>query len=65
MDQPFFYRCLLATCISMCRAETLGADFALSVKAFDALRLLLHFDQESATGPPPLQRWLILRQSAT
>ena len=24
--------------------------------------LLLHFDQESATGPPPLQRWLILRQ---
>jgi hypothetical protein len=38
VDRNFYYRCLLAVSKNKCREGTLGADFAASVAAFDALR---------------------------
>ena len=38
IDRSFYYRCLLATSVNMCRVGTLGTDFEVSMKAFDALR---------------------------
>ncbi len=38
VDKNFYYRCLLAVSRNKCRPGTLGADFAASISAFDAMR---------------------------
>ena len=38
IDRNFYYRCLLAVCVSNCRASTLGDSIAESMKLFDGLR---------------------------
>lgn len=38
IDRNFYYRCILAVCISSCRADTLGESISISVSLFDMLR---------------------------
>jgi len=38
IDRNFYYRCLLAVCVSNCRADTLGDAIAESARLFDGLR---------------------------
>ena len=38
IDRNFYYRCLLAVCVSNCRASTLGDSIAESMQLFDGLR---------------------------
>ena len=38
INRNFYYRCLLAVCVSNCRASTLGDSFVESMRLFDELR---------------------------